>query len=388
MTVYDLDRLSGDPTYAPGISRTRDTLFWRASRTAIAAGYMKQPTKLPGKVGDGRDDERRAIVRDLCRDVLRWMDERDRPKIVPNSWRWLIARYRGDEISPYRDVKPNTRASYDETLRRLSDALDDMLICQTTYEEVRAMQARMRENGRSLHYIKATFTMLRIVANYGRALRVPGADDVQAILSTMRFPSSAPRQVSPTEHQIAAIIAKADEAGDAIFALGLSLQWWLTLRAVDVRGQMLDGQWRDGLTWQMVSPDLRTITKTPSKTEKSSAAPLVWDISSLPEIVDRLAAIPADQRVGPVIKRPGGKTYDRFLWSKAFRKHRAAAGVPDDVWLMDTRAGAINHAKRAGASPIQLQHAANHADFSTTQRYVREGSADANTVIQLRRLAK
>lgn len=384
MTLYDLSRLSGDPSYAPGLFRVRDTIYWRACRPAIRMGYMKKPVKLPGIEGDGQDNLRRAKARDMCRDVLRWVDEQDRPKIVPNSWKWLIVRYRTDEISPYRDVKANTRKSYDEHLARWADAIGAVSLADTDYAAIKRWQKAMEAKGRSHHYIKGMFTMLRIVAAYGVMLRAPGADSVRSILSAMRFSASSPRTVAPTQEQIEAIIAKADAAGDAMFALGLSLQWWLTLRAVDVRGQMLEGRWQDGLTWTMIAPDLSSITKVPSKTEKSNAEPMVWSLHSLPEIRARLAAIPADERVGPVIKRAGGKTYDRFLWSDLFRRYREQAGVPAEIKLMDTRAGAINHAKHAGATPIEMQHAANHADFSTTNRYVRGRNDAANKVIQLR----
>lgn len=303
----------------------------------------------------------------------------------PKTWCQLIARYMTDDISPYRDVKTNTRKSYDFQLNRWAEEIGSVALEDTDYAAIKGWQRKMEIDGRSHHYIKGMFTMLRIVAAYGVMLRAPGADSVRSILSAMRFSASAPRTVAPTQEQIEAIIAKADEAGDSMFALGLSLQWWLTLRAVDVRGQMLDGRWQDGLTWTMVSSDLSTITKVPSKTERSNAEPMVWSLHSLPEIRARLAAIPSDERVGPVIKRAGGKTYDRFLWSDLFRRYRKQAGVPDEIKLMDTRAGAINHAKNAGATPIEMQHAANHADFSTTNRYVRGRNDAANKVIDLRR---
>jgi hypothetical protein len=384
MTLYDISRLSGDPSYAPGLFKVRNTFWWRACRPAIAQGYMKKPVKLPGVEGDDQDGLRRAKARDMCRDVLRWVDEQDRPKIIPNSWKWLIARYRSDEISPYRDVKANTRQSYDFHLHRWDEAIGPITLEATDYTAIKRWKKAMEDKGRSQHYIKGMFTMLRVVAAYGVMLRAPGADSVRSILSVMRFSASSPRQIAPTQGQIEAIIAKADEAGDSMFALGLSIQWWLTLRAVDVRGQMLDGRWQDGLTWAMVAKDLSTITKVPSKTEKSNAEPMVWGLSQIPDVRARLAAVPADERVGPVIKRAGGKTFDRYLWSDLFRRYREQAGVPDDVWMMDTRAGAINHAKNSGATPIEMQHAANHAAFSTTDRYVRGRNDAANKVIQLR----
>ena len=52
--------------------------------------------------------------------------------------------------------------------------------------------------------------------------------------------------------------------------------------------------------------------------------------------------------------------------------------------MMDTRAGAINDANRKGATKVELQQAANHADGKTTERYIREKSVGANNVLRLR----
>jgi hypothetical protein len=242
------------------------------------------------------------------------------------------------------------------------------------------------------------FVHLRIAASYGAALRIVGARDVKEVLAEMRFAGARPRTAAPTSDQIAAIIAKADEAGETSFALGLSLQWWLALRAVDVRGQwlrMAKGEiasgiirggfrWADGLTWDMIDRDAGTLTKTPSKTEDVEALqePLVFDLTLIPDVRTRLLAMPS--RVGPVIVDRNGMPYRKESWSALFRKFRAAAEVPDTIWMMDTRAGAINDAKRKGASPIELQHQANHASLSTTNRYIRERSESANRVIQMR----
>jgi len=387
---YDLDRLHGDdPAYAPGTFPVKQRLYWRASPSCIKMGYFKNAIPLPGKLGDGLDLERAAKARELTRELLRWVDAQDVPKVQPGSWLWLIGRYKSDDISPFQDVKDNTRESYLFPLKRWEEAIGQVEIAKTDFATIKRWQKAMEDKGRSTHYIKSMFTMLRIVAGYGVALQVPGAHSVKLILSEMRFRAPKSRTVSPTENQIEAIIAAADAAQDHPFALGLSLQWWLSLRAVDVRGQWLGRgktlRWADGLTWDMVDLKAMTITKTPSKTERTSPDAMVWSLVSLPEIVTRLEAVPQDERVGPVVKMKNGKPYSRRHWTKRFEVHRAKADVPDDVWMMDTRAGAINHAKRAGASPIQLQHAANHADLSTTNRYIREREADANTVIQMRK---
>ncbi|WP_435171410.1 hypothetical protein [Falsirhodobacter sp. 1013] len=244
----------------------------------------------------------------------------------------------------------------------------------------------MADNGRSVAYIKRMFTMLRIVTSYGVVIKYKHAREVQGILGEMRIKAPKARSASLTADQIAAVVAQADEAGQPAFALGILMQWWWTLRAVDVRGQWLgvgdSRRWADGLTWDMVAKDLSVIRKTPSKTEDSLVEVLEFPV--VPEIRARWAAIPQDQRVGPVITMADGQPFQKRYWAALWRKFANAAGVPHEVQMRDARAGAINHARDLGATPMELQHQANHADFKTTERYVRERSNTIRKVVALR----
>lgn len=397
MTAFDQHALDGGrPDYAPGISATKGFFYWKAPRPAIDQGYAFKRAKLPGRKGDGADLERARICRDYTREALRWLDQGDTTVFAKDTWGWLIQRYLTDELSPYREVKANTRDAYAWHLHRWQDAIGEAFVSTTSYSVLKGWQRAMQAKDRSDAYIKRMFTHLRIAASYGTALRIQGARDVKEILGEMRFSGNKPRSASPTAEQIAAIIAKADEAGEASFALGLSLQWWLAFRAVDVRGQWLrmdkdedrsgivrgGFRWADGLTWDMIDLQAMTLTKTPSKTREALPDALVLDLSPVPDLVARLKALP--HRVGPVIVDARGMPYRKEAWSALFRRFRAAAGVPDTILLLDTRAGAINDAKRKGASPIELRDQANHASLATTNRYVRERSETASRVIQMR----
>jgi hypothetical protein len=67
------------------------------------------------------------------------------------------------------------------------------------------------------------------------------------------------------------------------------------------------------------------------------------------------------------------------------RSGRGGGGcVPKSVRMMDTRAGAINHAKSLGATEVEMQLQAGHASSSTTQRYIRGREEEVNRVIRLR----
>lgn len=47
-----------------------------------------------------------------------------------------------------------------------------------------------------------------------------------------------------------------------------------------------------------------------------------------------LAAVPNDQRVGPVVKQTNGQPFEVRHYRDLFRRYARAAGVPDDVQMM------------------------------------------------------
>jgi hypothetical protein len=385
--LFDKARLdAGDLTYLPGVCKVGASLYWRCTKKDAAAGYSVKTVPL-GKANDGQGDMIVRRAHSLTRDLMRWRDGLSGPKVEPGTWHWLIARYRSDDVSPYREVKPNTRVDYDVSLNRWVEAIGDVLVADCGHGDIKRWQIAMEAKGRSLHYIRAMFTKMRIVVGYGVMIEAAGANRLRDILGEMRFRAGGKRQVQATEAHVMAVVESADEAQDAGFALGALLQWWLTLRAVDVRGQWFteDGnsRWADGLTWDMI--DLPLIRKVPSKTARSMPDAIEWDLTPLPEVIARLEAIPTEQRVGPVIRQSNGRPFTQRLWAAHWRKHAQTAGVPDHVTMMDIRSGAMNHARSQGADLIAIRNQANHANASTTDRYMRGRQDDMNRVIELRR---
>ena len=384
-----------DPDYAPGLVRSKDKCYWRASKPALKAGYAASPIRLPGEHGDGQDRKRAALCREYTRDMVRWMEgETD---ANDGKWRWVIARYLGDDTSPFRSVKSNTQANYREWLSKWQAGIGNAPVAACNHAELVRWQNAMKANGRSPSYIKRMFTMLRIVVNYGVMIENAECTRVSAILSKMRIKAPQPRKSAPTRAQIEGIVERADAAGQNAFATGLLIQWWFALRAVDVRGQWLplrEGEpvtgiirnrrrWADGLTWDMIDRDVTQIVKTPSKTEAHDPEPMVLDLTDLPEIRERLIAL--GRRAGPVFVNRKGEPFESRTWAHLFRRFARQAGVPDDIWMMDTRAGAITEAKAKGASPYDLRDAAGHRQLSTTDRYARDRSAGSAKVLKLRR---
>jgi hypothetical protein len=386
-----------DPTYAPGLSWSRLSPWWKCPKRYIEAGYNIKSVALDGTKGDGNDAARALRCRELTQELLLWWSGEDKSAPDYGTWKWLMARYISDQYSPIKDVKANTRDNYLWLLGRWEDAIGHMQISDMNYVRIKQIQEAMKTNGRSVSYIKRMFTMLRTVSHYGIAIESEPAAKVSMVLSKVRFQNAPQRQSAPTRKEIYSIVEQADLAGARSFSLCVLIQFEFILRGVDVRGQWLatderEGgiirngkRWQDGLTWDMVTSDVSSFEKVISKTSKSLPEALVFDLSAIPDIRDRMMQTPPEKRVGPVIiSEKHGMPYTKWGMSQAWAKFRTLAGVSKDVWLMDARAAGISEAKALGAQPYDLRDAAQHASVTTTDRYARGRSSNVSKVVNLR----
>lgn len=384
-----------DPLYAPGISFSRQYAFWKPPAKYVRAGFRKDKIKIdpPGSRHDEHAATRAARCRELTRDMLQWYESLDVPKRDPRTWDYMIMRYQTDAFSPMQDVKGNTKEGYKSQIQRLQPVIGHMKVGDMTYEQIKRIEQAMKQKGHSLYSINLFFSTMRRIARYGTALALPDAAQVSAVLAECRFPKGAKRQVFPTREQIMAIVDAADKDGSHDFATGILLQFELTLRAVDVRGQWLkdtgeggirrNGRiWQDGLEWSMFAPDLSSFAKVISKTRKSYPDAMTFDLADLPDLRDRLRTMAQRAgKVGPVVrtKRDPSMPYTKEGWTIAWRRYREAAGVPKEIKMMDTRAGAITEAKQLGANPFDIRDAAQHSNVETTDGYAR-GRASSKVV--------
>ncbi|NIZ10163.1 recombinase [Pseudooceanicola sp. HF7] len=398
-----------DPDYAPGRTRSKNLFYWKPPAQAVKEGYPGKRERLVGEDGDGRDQERARRCRELTREVYEFFNPAGREPIT-GTWAWLIERYRSDRFSPIHKVKANTRESYLIYIGKLEKAIGPSMISGTNYEVLCQLRDGMLDRGRTPSYVKKIFTHLRIVANYGSLIENEAAARVAQTLAGMRIESAPKKSKAPTQEQIRAIVDKADEQGLFAFATGLLFQWVFALRAVDVRGQWLEcspdeagivrelarnrrqmhlpqtyERWQDGLTWEMFEDDLSGFRKTISKTRKSMPEPLFFDMTYAPELQHRLRILGSQNRAGPVIVgERTGMPYTRDGWTQAFIRCRRAAGISEEVKMMDTRAGALSEASSLGIDPTILRDAAGHQNVATTDRYLRNREKNIASVVQLR----
>ena len=139
-------------------------------------------------------------------------------------------------------------------------------------------------------------------------------------------------------------------------------------------------RWVRGLTWADVSADL-TIVKETTKT----GAYVAHDLKLCPIVLSVLCEIPNAARIGPlIIDETAGRPYAEHAYSREWRVVARAAGVPDQVWNMDARAGGISEGDDAGADLDDLRSHAGHTQASTTSRYVRGTIGKSRKVAELR----
>jgi len=102
-----------------------------------------------------------------------------------------------------------------------------------------------------------------------------------------------------------------------------------------------------------------------------------------------MVRIPAARR-GPGRHRDGGArpAGARAFLQRWFRAIARAAGIPDKVWNMDSRAGGAVEADEAGAELGAIQAALTHAKPHQTLRYVRRRSKRIASVADARRRAR
>ncbi len=122
-------------------------------------------------------------------------------------------------------------------------------------------------------------------------------------------------------------------------------------------GILLNGRrWANGLTWSDLAADL-VVRKATTKTGAFAA----HDLKLCPLVLGLLDRVPVDRRVGPlVIDETAGRPYAGSAYGREWRIVARAAGVPDYVWNMDARAGAITEAEDAGADLDHIRSAAAH----------------------------
>lgn len=97
--------------------------------------------------------------------------------------------------------------------------------------------------------------------------------------------------------------------------------------------------------------------------------------------------MPSERRIGPLIMdEAAGRPYAHLSFGREWRVIARQAGIPDSIWNMDARAGAITEAEDAGAELDEIRGAVGHTQLSTTARYSR-GAIGKSRSVAAKRIA-
>jgi hypothetical protein len=391
---------------APGL-KTRPNrdgthrLYWCARADLVKAGYLPKTVPLRYDLDDPAD---RILIEAAClrlqAEMLEWSSGRGRETTrFDGTILGLSRRYQVDEASPFKRLKHNTRTKDTYTLILIEKAFGTRSLAALKigdfyrwYEAAKKPKApggpeRVR---RAYGIIKK----LRELFAFGIMAELPECRRLYEVMEHARFAQPARRRIAMELSHVEAFVAKAIELGRLSLALGTAIQFETALRQKDVIGEwepiptgqgasgiLLNGRrWANGLTWSDLAADL-VVRKATTKTGAFAA----HDLKLCPLVLDLLERVPTDRRIGPlVLDETAGRPYAESAYGREWRIVAKAAGVPDHVWNMDARAGAITEAEDAGADLDHIRSAAAHTQVSTTQRYSRGAVGKSRTVAGLR----
>lgn len=297
----------------------------------------------------------------------------------------LIQLYRTDENSPFQDLKHSTKIrDYEPTLRVISKSVGSRAIRSLKGDDFRRWYAQWGTKGRKRR-AHGAIRKLRSALSYGVQQRLDGCSEAREILSLIRFSAPGRRTVKMEYEHALAICEKALEKKRPSIALTQALQWDTALRRIHVIGEWLpieEGdtggiirgrtKWR-GPTAADVSADLVFTVPFTSRNKRATR----HDLSKCPLVqwVLQKVALP---KVGPlIVSEVTNLPYRENYYATDWREIAVAAGVPESVWSMDARAGAISEAEEVAGLDAARKMAA-HSNAKTTLGYVRNDDLDNN----------
>lgn len=390
--------MGSDALHAPGRKRLarrgRVDVYWVADPKAVKAGFVPKTLALKDDPGEELPPPEIAAK---CRALWATMKEfmagqpMSGTRFAVGSIGWLADLYQTDKDSPYRNVRESTRGMYDKALAIIAETVGPRRIDTITATDIRRWHrvwGREGDDGVLINPRRAygCIQILRIVVKFGKGQRLPGCRDLSEILSETEFPPPRGRRAAMTADHVAKFIAKANEAGWPSMARAIAIQFGCALRQKDVIGEWIKGKWSAGLIWEAhISPDW-TLAKPTSKTNFREIAE--FDLKLIPLALAALKAVPKAERGGPVIvDESSGRPYQQRRFARRFRQIAREVGIPDGVWNMDARAGAVTEARIKGATRDDAMELATHKQAATNRHYDR-GRIEATGRVSILRFGK
>ena len=309
----------------------------------------------------------------------------------------LIISYRTDRASAYHAKRVLSRQHTDCLCRVIDADLGAREIADIRTRDILLAYQAWQARGVSMSH--ALIGQLRTIMGYGTTLLEDDAcARVSARLHGMRFKQGKPRQQFLTCEQVVAIRRMAHAMGLDSIALAQAFQWecifrqrdvvgeWVPIAEPNVRNYLVVGEqkWWRGIRYEEISTDL-ILRHVTSKRQKEVSVSLAECPMVVDELLAKFTLMSELPRRGPIIiSEATGLPYTAHSFRRLWRMVARKAGVPDEIFNMDSRSGAITEALQSGASLDAVRKAATHSDVSMTTRYSRNETEERSTVQRLR----
>jgi hypothetical protein len=351
------------------------------SHAARKAGYPVKTVRLRNFVDDSPQLAKRC--EDLQAEQEKWLAKQHRPDKriqFDGTFGSLIAVYETDEESPYQQRPRSSRTPIHYQLRTLRRAVGERRLDHLNGIDFprwyRAFRAPRKEGGRErISNATQLIKRARAVLSFGVELGIADALRLRQVFSFMEFEAPKSRTQQVEFQQASAFIAIAHEVGEHGLAMAQAFEFELMMRQTDVIGKYEDRKDLpnvlvsvNGLRWQEITED-RILVHSASKNDRGVA----HDLNEYPLVRAELDRLPAVPRIGSVIvDHKTGRPFKYPEFARRWRNVARLAGIPDEVWNRDSRAGGITEARTAGADKDDVREAAGHAEARTTDPYVRD----------------
>jgi len=387
----------------------RREAWWIARRDLRSRGFEPATVRLhPDPPADMDGPTRDALYMERCTglwaDMLAWADG----KLLRPYERWdgtigsLARIYQSHPDSPFHGCVPGTQKNYVSYCKDIIRTVGKRTIGALTGPDFRRWHANWlvppgHEGEPFTRSAQAKMSMVRTILRFGIELRLPGCAAALEILSTIEFAAPKARKQFLEFTHADAIVREGLKRGTKLFrsvALGQALQFELTLRQTDVIGtwekprgpykmpvgavKVGEEVWLPGLTWEIIQGG-----RAEGSTSKN-AHRFDFDLSLYPLVQLAMAAVPAEERKGPLVITNSGEPIGPLIYSRNWRKLADAVGVPANVWNRDSRAGGVTEATDADAPLESVRHHAQHSDVRTTARYSRNAAKKTAEVARIR----
>ena len=395
-------------TDAPGLKRKRNDdgtfrYYWQARTDLVRKGYRPSSVRLHFAETSEGLGQRAARCRILWAEMLAWAanDGVLAARGYDGNIGSLCNQFQIHDASPYKlRAKWNTQRLYDQCIKIICNtvgarAVRDLIGPDFTRWHTKWGDPSAEGKPRRLTRAKHCMDTVRRVVAFGVTLGYADCARADVILGKMRFQMPKNRTAKLTLEHVRKIRRAAHDLSLGSIALAQTIQFELAMRQKDVIGEWvpLEGvsggithkntRWTGGLVWSDI--DAKMILR---KTHVKTGIAVEHDLCLYPDILHEIELVDPSRRVGPmIISEATGEPYKHRTFTQTWRRVADVAGLPQSVWNMDSRSGAISEAYDAGADEISVMKHAGHKNRQTSAKYNR-GSLEQTSRVARFRMAK